>query len=141
MNIWASSCLFNFSQPQSPGSAKGRYMLKDFIELQPEPWFLPDVVSIAVHGAGRVATECQEERAMTALTERPIILLVGNGPSAARDLLQSRQSIYYLYIYTFYLLQAREEKGSLWSSWAGKTIVVSMCGACLRDSCGGRTGW
>ena len=85
-------------------------MLKVFIELQPDPWLLPDVVSTAVHGAGWVATECQEERAVNVLTNRSIILLVGYGPSLARDLLQSRQSIYYLYRYTIYLLQAREKK-------------------------------
>lgn len=77
-------------------------MLKDFIELQPDPCFLPDVVIMAVHGAGQVATECQEGRVMTILTKRPTVLLVGYGPSAATDLLQSRQSIYYLYIYTMY---------------------------------------
>lgn len=65
----------------------------------------------------------------------------GYGRSPARDLLQSRQSISYLCIYTIHLLQAREKKRSQRSSRAGGTITVSRCGACLRDSCGGGTGW
>lgn len=119
---------------------KGRCVLKDFTELQPDPWFLPEDVSTAVHGSGWVAIECQEEQGMNVLTNRSIVPLVGYGPSPARDSLQPRQSIDYLYIYTIYLLQAREEKGSQCSSQAGRAITVSMCGACLRDSCRGGTG-
>lgn len=37
---------------------------------------------------------CQEERAMNVLMNRSIVLLVGYSSSPARDLLQSRQSIY-----------------------------------------------
>lgn len=42
-------------------------MSKDFTELQPHPWLLPEAVSTAVHGAGRVATQGQEGRAMNVL--------------------------------------------------------------------------
>lgn len=47
---------------------------------------------------------------MNVFTNRSIVLLVGYGRSPARDLLQSRQSISYLCIYTIHLLQAREKK-------------------------------
>lgn len=42
-------------------------MWKDFTELQPEPWLLPEAVSTAVHGTGRVVTQGQEGRAMNVL--------------------------------------------------------------------------
>lgn len=83
-------------------------MLKDLIELQPGPWFLAEVVSTADHGAGQVATECQEERAMNVFGKQIHRPAGGYGPSLARDLLQSRQSIYYLYIY-YYKLERKKE--------------------------------
>lgn len=42
-------------------------MLKDFIELQPEPWLLSEAVSTAVHGAGQVTTQGWEWRVMNVL--------------------------------------------------------------------------
>lgn len=42
-------------------------MLKDFTELQPEPWLLPEAVSTDVHGAWRVATQGQEGRVINVL--------------------------------------------------------------------------
>lgn len=37
MKIWASSCLFNFSQSWRPEPVKERCMSRDFTELQPDP--------------------------------------------------------------------------------------------------------
>lgn len=65
--VWASPWLLNFSLPQGSGPGKRRCMLKDFTELQPEPWLLPEAVGTAVHGAGWVATQGQEGRAMNVL--------------------------------------------------------------------------
>lgn len=53
MKVWASPCPLNFSQPWGSGPGKRRCMLKDFTELQPEPWLLAEAVSTAVHGTGQ----------------------------------------------------------------------------------------